>query len=258
MQQPKPPKPGKPRPDFPLFAHAAGVWAKKIRGKLHYFGPWDDPDGALARYEEEKEALHSGRTPRPDPGAVTVKQVANAFLNEKETRVDTGELSPRTWENYKRTCDDMVKGLGKNRLVNDLRPEDFAALRSELARKLGATGLGNAVQRIHSAFKYAFESELIPRPVNFGPGFRQPSAKTLRLHRAAQGHNLFTAAEVRAMIDAAPTPLRAMILLGVKDSRSSSLDPRVSPPPPVGCDSDSPQNRKIPPPTRGSRRTEEA
>src|SRR6516164_7210144 len=49
-------KPAKPRPDFPLFAHAAGVWAKKIRGKLHYFGPWDDPDGALKKYHERKDA----------------------------------------------------------------------------------------------------------------------------------------------------------------------------------------------------------
>src|ERR1017187_4092945 len=93
-------KPAKPYPEFPLFPHATGPWAKKIRGKLVYFGPWDDPDGALAKYLEQKTDLHAGRKPRPDADVLTVKELANAFLNHKTTTMVTGELSIHTWNDY--------------------------------------------------------------------------------------------------------------------------------------------------------------
>src|SRR5215813_1831930 len=125
-------KPSKPYPDFPLFPHAAGVWAKKIRGRLYYFGPWADPDGALAKYLEQKDALHAGRKPRPDPDALRVKDVANAFLVAKQALVDAGELAQRSWDDYKAACDLLVAQVGKARLVADLDPADFAALRNKL------------------------------------------------------------------------------------------------------------------------------
>src|SRR5262245_52945356 len=117
-------KPAKPYSDFPLFPHATGRWAKKIRGKMRYFGPWADPDAALAKYLEQKDALHAGRSPGPAPGALTVKDLANAFLNHKQSPLDTGELVPRTWGEYKETCDLLVKAFGKTRLVSDLGPTD--------------------------------------------------------------------------------------------------------------------------------------
>ena len=75
----RPQKPSKPYPEFPLFPYAAGLWVKKIRGKLHYPGKWDDPDGARKKYLEQKDALHACRKPREASEGVTVKVIAYAY-----------------------------------------------------------------------------------------------------------------------------------------------------------------------------------
>jgi integrase len=208
-------KPSKPYPDFPLFPHATGRWAKKIRGKFHYFGPWADPDAALAKYLDEKDALHAGRKPRPGDEALTVKALCNAFLNHKQAQLDSGEISPRTFTNAKQVTDLLVYHFGKHRVVTDLRPDDFGVLRKKMAKKWGPVRVRDFVQRVRSVFKFGFDLELVDTPVRFGPGFARPSKKTIRLARANKGPRMFEAAELRRILEAAGIPLKAMILLGV-------------------------------------------
>jgi integrase len=207
---------GKPYPEFPLTPHhGAKQWCKKIRGKVHYFGALDNPDAALQKYLDQKDALHAGKTPRPDPAALTVKDLVNAFLNAKQALVDVGELARLTWGDYKTACDEIVVAFGKNRLLADVGPDDFAALRNKLAKKWGPHRLSKTIQFVRCAFKFAYDAGLIDRPVRYGPGFKRPSKKTLRLHRAKQGAKLFSAEEIRRLLDNARVQVKAMILLGI-------------------------------------------
>ena len=163
----------------------------------------------------EKDALHAGCKPRPNTSTLTVKDAVNAFLEAKDALLDAGELSPRTWTDYKRVCDLLVVHFGKQRLVSDLDPQDFADLRNKAAKRWGPYRLAATIQYARSVFKHAYESGLIDRPVRFGPNFKKPSVKTMRLHRAEKGPKLFTAPQVRALIRKAGPSLRAMILLGI-------------------------------------------
>jgi integrase len=210
-------KPEKPTPDFPLFAHATKRWAKKIHGRMVYFGPWDDPAGALARYLEQREALHSGTsTTCAEPKGFTVCQLAIRFLTLKETDCDAGVLTSRTFKEYGDACKHVIKAFGRGRLVTDLRPDDFEKLRAGWVRRgWGPITIGGNIQRVRTIFKYAYDSALIDHPMRFGPGFCKPNKKTLRVYHAAKGRQMFSRDEILAMLDAAGPRLRAMILLGI-------------------------------------------
>lgn len=208
-------RPTKPYPGFPLFPHATRRWAKKIRGKLVYFGPWTEPDAALQLYLDQRDDLYAGRQPRTSPDGATVRDLCNRFLTAKRTLADTGEITERTFADYIAVCTRIVDAFGRTRQVPDLRAEDFDRLRVMLAKTRGPVALGNEIQRVRSVFKFAYDVELIDRPVRFGPTFKRPSKKTLRKVRNEKGPRLFEAKEIRAMLEGAGTQLKAMILLGI-------------------------------------------
>ena len=211
-------KPKKPYPDFPLFPHATKRWAKKIRGRTHYFGPWSDPQAAAAKYLDQRDDLQAGRMPRLTPAdtcGVTMRDLANRFLTSKKIRVDSDDLSQRMFNDYFGICERLLDEFGRNRLVSDLRSEDFEKLRAKFAKGVAATTLGNLIRLVRIVFKFAYDADLIDKPIKVGPGFKPPSRKTLRAARQAKPLRLFEADELRQVIEAAPVVLKAMTLLGI-------------------------------------------
>lgn len=96
-----------------------------------------------------------------------------------------------------------------------LGPMDSEKLRAVFANTHGPVSLCKDVTCVRVLFKYAYDADLIERPVKFGPAFRKPSRSVLRRERHKKGKRLFSAVEIRCMLGAAGPQLRAMILLGI-------------------------------------------
>jgi integrase len=220
------------RPDFPLTAHKhSNRWCKKIKGKLYYFGPWNEGEqkaaqAALEKWLEQKDDLLAGRTPRPKSDGLTIKDLVNRFLATKRHLVDTGELTARSFADYYRSCLMVADVFGKQRAVIDLAADDFERLRKHIAKGKtkanSAVSIGNEIQRVRVLFKYAYDSALIDRPIRYGQTFKRPSKATIRKARNAKGPRMFEAAELRILIAAAGVPLKAMILLGINGGMGNS------------------------------------
>ncbi len=207
-------KPRKPHPDFPLYAHACGQWAKRVRGKDHYFGPWGDPNKALDNWNNQKDDLLAGRDPSRKKEGLTVTDLVKEFIARKKALVETGELHPRTLGCYEEVAKVIEAKFG-DRLLSDLRPADFAALRQDFAAGYGPVSICGYVGRSRVIFNFAFKEGLIDRPPMYGDAFKKPSLKVLRVERLKRGPRMFQQDELALMLASAKEPLRTMILLGI-------------------------------------------
>jgi integrase len=210
------------KPKFPLFLHSRGYWAKKVNGRLYYFGK--DRDAALERWIREKDDLLAGRTPKAfDPEGLTLLDLCTRFLSSKESERDTGEITPEHWNDLKNVCQQVLDFFGKKQIVESLYPEDFARLRSKLAKgkrgkAVSLKTLENSIARIRVLFNYAAANGLIQKNMSafWGTEFKKPNKKA-KARAAARSSvvRMFTPEEIRDLLEHASPHLKAMILIGI-------------------------------------------
>lgn len=219
-----PAKPAKPYDSFPLYAHASGRWAKKIRGKTHFFGPWSDPHGALRRFLEEEEDLKAGRRPQRQglsvTDALTVEQMVFLFLQAKKLKVQAGEMEARTWKEYETYGDRLIRVFGANTRVESLGPDDFRRLRADFQKShKSLVSIRGDIRKTKVFFNWAGPGPLaqgyFDRMPRFGDAFKAPSQSALDREREEKGEITFSPEQIRALLESASVNLRAMILLGV-------------------------------------------
>ncbi len=209
-------KPRRP-PGFPLFCHSNGQWAKKVRGKLVYFGPWSDPPAALEKWLRQKDDLLAGRTPRDhDPDALTVGNLCNLFLESRERRVATGELAQCTFDDYLVVAASVIEKLGRGAAVEHLRPADFAELRAHLAKGCNLKTLEGRIACARAIFNHADRNGMLNTPLSklWGTEFSKPSKSALHKLKN-ETTRLFDAAEIWRLLNAASATMQAMIWLGI-------------------------------------------
>ena len=188
-------RPEKPYPTFPLFPtcqRSLGEKGSRQISLLRQSRRRSEGRSGLQLWQEQEHDLRAGRTPRPSGDGLTTVELVNRFLTAKKRKADAGELSGRTFADYHRACGRVINAFGRTRLVSDLGPDDFSALRSELAKTLGPVAIGNEVQRIRVLFKFAKDNRGVE--VSFGSEFKRPSRKVLRRARREKGLKMFEAA----------------------------------------------------------------
>ena len=219
-----PGKPSKPYPDFPLYAHNSKRWAKKIKGRTHFFGHWNDWKSALERFQYENDYLQAGKTPPPkNVGALTVEDLVNGFLENRDAKVLSGEMAQRTWNDSKRTGLMLIEALGRHTTVESLTPNDFAKLRLQFSKGVGLVSLGNDIQRSRVIFNFAFKNEMIDRPVRMGLSFSKPSKQSVRKEKQSKPAKVFNVDELAIIFKAANPQMRCFMLLAMNGEYDSQL-----------------------------------
>ena len=218
-----------------------GQYRKHYRGKSLYLG--SDPDGVLDQWLEKTNNHDQELTNTFDPKATddwTVGRLCNAVLACKENDVESGELTRTTFDLYVRYGKWITSFFGRNTLVSDLTPADFARFKADLAKpkptkkngkiikkattqKLSLIGLASKMRHVRMFFNFALAEEWIDKLPWGAKTFQPPTKKAIKKAKAKKREKTATRQEILKLIESADDTWAALILVAI-NSGSGNTD----------------------------------
>ncbi|HEX8339531.1 MAG TPA: hypothetical protein VF624_01350 [Tepidisphaeraceae bacterium] len=223
--------PAKPYPDFPLYAHGNGQWAKKISGKRCYFGRWQPPNApdyrttwqaALENYHRFLERQARGAAITADPRSIDLRTLINAYLAHKHAQAKAGTFSPRSFGDARGILRGYRETIGAAATVAQLEadPAPIRAFIAGIERRYGLHAFNRVAQCVRSMWTHAArpESGLLDAPFKWATLHAKKPLREFRRQRRLERANgifrTFEADEIAAMIAQAGPVMRAAVLLG--------------------------------------------
>ena len=205
-----------------LTLRADGRYTCKVAGKVEYFGREEAAarQALRERLDQLARITNGEQIERP----LSVGRLLNDFLAQSKASHDaTGKPNADVLQRYQYVLNKFQAALipdPKNvRLLADLREADFQRLAVVLNRKKDGTLYKPTTRQQYIVIgqmilKYAADRHWI-EPVLYRRALRGPTKTEKIAHLEERGELLFTAEQIKQLLDATEGPLHAAILLGI-------------------------------------------
>jgi hypothetical protein len=212
------------------YTPSRGYWWARIAGQSRNLCRWSVTDLAeLDRIYEAKRQHYEALARDGNRDTVlgitilerdrlTVNDIVNRYLEARLRHVDHADpgrrLAPVTFRNYQRTLTWVNRGIG-DATVASLNPAIFARMMARAEAEHGTAHVNEIVTYTKMMFKWSVENRIILTLPFYGTEF---TATNEALRQDGLRHKqvkLFTAAQIRALLNHADARMKAMILLGI-------------------------------------------
>ena len=205
------PKVDPPWSDFPLQQYANGQWGKKIKGTRHHFGVIADPVTAHARYEALMKFGDKNHVAKD----ATVELAISEFMASKERKLKRGAISADTMANHIAAGQRLEDFLGASFPLGKLGPKALNEFRDSWPNDWSPLTVRDACVRTLAIIRYANKTIAAKDPVDTGEAFETPTEREVLIARANAPTRYFNAREIKKLVKASDSQMRAMILLGL-------------------------------------------